>query len=134
MATGIFLVSGELLGAIPRVFLVSAVLYGLFMLGMLGAGDVKLCGMSVLFLDGKQSVLFLAAGFLTAGAVSLGKMIFCGNLRERISYFCSYVADILRTGKVGLYFREELSMVEKNAVVHLAGPMLAGWLFCIWFG
>lgn len=126
--------TGELLRAIPRALLVSAVLYGLFMLGMLGAGDVKLCGMSVLFLDWKQSVLFLTAGFLTAGAVSLGKMLFCGNLRERMSYFCSYVADILRTGKVGLYFREELSAAEKNAVVHLAGPMLAGWLFCIWFG
>lgn len=134
MAIGILFVKGTLLGAIPRALLVSAVLYGLFMLGMLGAGDVKLCGMSVLFLSWKQSILFLVAGFLAAGAVSLGKMLFCGNLRERISYFCSFVADVLRTGKVGLYFREEISLVEKKAVVHLAGPMLAGLLFCIWFG
>lgn len=117
-----------------RAISVTVVLYLLFRLGMLGAGDVKLCGMAVLFLDLPQSMLFLAAGFLVAAAVSIGKMLFCRNLRERAGYFCSYLAEILRTGKVGLYVREELALVEKKAVVHMAGPMLAGLVICWWFG
>lgn len=116
--------------AMVRAFGVVAVFYLLFMLGMLGAGDVKLCAVAVLFLDLRQSILFLATGFLMAAAVSTGKMLFCGNLRERMSYFFSYVTEIVRTGKVVPYFREELALVEKKAVVHMAGPMLAGLMIC----
>lgn len=134
---GNFFVNGYLpgvLAAICRALLVTAGLYLLYMLGMLGAGDVKLCGMAVLFLDFRQGLLFLTMGFLMAGIAAFAKMLLYGNLRERISYFCSYVAEILRTGKVGLYFREELSLVEKQAVLHMAGPLLAGLLVCMCFG
>ncbi len=124
----------SMFAAVGRAIGVTAVLYLLFMLGMLGAGDVKLCAVAVLFLNLRQSILFLASGFLIAAVVSLGKMIFGGNLRERIHYFFSYMAEIVRTGKMGLYFREELALVEKKAVVHMAGPMLAGLVICRCFG
>lgn len=122
----------DMLFATMRSLCVTVVLYLLFMFGMLGAGDVKLCAVAVLYLNGKDSIRFLAAGFLVAAVVSIGKMIVCKNVRERITYFFSYMAEILRTGKMHLYFKEELALVEKKAVMHMAGPMLAGLVICRW--
>lgn len=136
VATGSILVVMDgkaLVLAAIRALLVMALLYLFFMLGMLGAGDVKLCGTAVLYLNLHQSILFLAAGFLVAAIVSVGKMLFCKNFRERMCYFFSYVTEILRTGKAGLYFKEELAMADQSAVVHLAGPLLAGLLISRWF-
>jgi len=124
----------DMLFATIRSLCVAAMLYLLFMSGMLGAGDVKLCAVAVLYLDGKESIRFLAAGFLVAAVVSIGKMVVCKNVRERITYFFSYIAEILRTGKIRLYFKEELALVEKKAVMHMAGPMLAGLVISKWIG
>lgn len=118
--------------AVTRSICVTASLYLFFMLGMLGAGDVKLCAVAVLYLNGRESIRFLAAGFLVAALISVGKMFVCRNVRERTLYFFSYIAEILRTGKMGLYFKEELALVEKKAVMHMAGPMLLGLVICKW--
>lgn len=115
-----------------RALSVTVILYLLYMLGMLGAGDVKLCGMAVLFLDWGESLLFLVTGFLVAGGMAFIKMLYCRNLWERFSYFCAYVAEVLRSGKLQLYFEKGDWKIKKQASLHMAGPLLVGLLFCLW--
>lgn len=97
-----------------------------YRLGMLGAGDVKLFTLSAAFLDGKDCVAFLAGSMLFAGLASIAKMAAQRNVKERMYYFCSYLADVIRLGKCGLYLETEQD--RKRVSLHMAGPMLAGLL------
>lgn len=114
---------------IPTV-LVLILLYPLYRLGMLGAGDVKLYGMSTAFLAGKDCILFFSLSLLLSAAAALLKMLFLGNLRERIHYFCSYIVDVAKTGKLLLY-QKGIVFEKKKGGLHMTGPMLLGLLLCI---
>ena len=111
-----------------RILLLFLGTYPLYCLRMLGAGDVKLLGMSAAFLSGWECKIFLFGSLLFAAAASLFKLFVCRNGKERMWYFCSYMADVLRFGRFDLYFEGERS---KKASLHMAGPMLAGLLSCI---
>lgn len=114
---------------IPTV-LVLILLYPLYMLGILGAGDVKLYCMSAAFLAGKDCILFFSLSLLLSAAAALLKMLFLGNLRERIHYFCSYIVDVAKTGKLFLY-QNGIAFEKKKGGLHMTGPMLLGLLLCI---
>ncbi|MGN1148526.1 MAG: prepilin peptidase [Lachnospiraceae bacterium] len=108
--------------------IVFMVLYPFYMLGMLGAGDVKLYCMSAAFLKGKDCLTFFAGSMLLAAAIALLKLLYQKNIRERLYYFCSYLVDILRLGSFRLYFDGADWKTKRRASLHMAGPMLAGLL------
>ncbi len=81
-----------------------AILYALFLLGMLGAGDIKLisviggfCGVSCCI---KVFVFALFAG----GILSFFKCIRHGYLLSRLQYFTAYFSDILRGRTIKAYY------------------------------
>lgn len=109
-----------------RIVFVLILLYPLYMLGMLGAGDVKLYCMSAAFLAGRDCLIFFSFSLLFSAAIALLKMLFLRNLRERIHYFCSYVVDIAKNGKLFLY--QNGIAFEKKGGIHMTGPMLLGFV------
>lgn len=117
---------GSLLVQAGTIF---AALYLFYRIGVLGAGDVKLYCMSAVFLDSTDFIPFFAAGFCLAAAGSLLKLLYQKSARERLCYFCSYVADIVRLGRFKLYWEDSNAGMKKKASLHMAGPMLAGLLF-----
>lgn len=121
---------GEIGGPVLRAVGIFALFYFFFRLGMLGAGDVKLFSLSVFLLDKADCVPFVAASLVFSGIAAAGKLLMEKNVRERLGYFCSYVADVARCGKLRLYLSGEKG---ENSSVHMAGPMLAGLLFCTVF-
>lgn len=117
------------------LFLLPMVLtYPLYMLGVLGAGDVKLMAVAGGFLLNLQSCFqFLFLSFLTGALLSLIKMIYERNFKERMLYFFSYVWEILCLGSVRLYHsREMLSEPDGSGKkiakqkIHFAGPVFIG--------
>lgn len=111
-----------------RVGIVFAILYPFYMLGMLGAGDVKLYCMSAAFLKGKDCIIFFAGSMLLAAVLALLKLLYQKNIRERLYYFCSYLVDTIRIGSFRLYFGGADWKTRRRASLHMAGPMLAGLL------
>lgn len=107
---------------------VLAVFYPLYKLGVLGAGDVKLYGMSAAFLDSGDCMAFLAGSLVFAAMAALCKLLWQRNLRERLSYFLSYLVDVLRLGSFKLYCKALSPAGERQSSLHMAGPMLAGLL------
>lgn len=103
-------------------FLVLLILYPLFKIGTVGAGDVKLCAATAGYLSGQTVVWFLLFSLLTAAGISLIKILReqCG--RERFGYFCAYLAEVCRTGRWRLYFDDRKAM--RKAGVCLSGPVL----------
>lgn len=93
----------ELSGILASVFIAFLLLYPLFRIGVLGAGDVKLFMMTGSFLAVKEWLYILAGSFVIGAVFSLGKLLAERNGRERFRYFFSYLQDIIRTGHWKIY-------------------------------
>lgn len=112
-----------------RTALVLILFYPLYMLGALGAGDVKLYCMSAAYLAGKDCLIFFSLSLVLSAAAALLKMLFLKNLRERIHYFCSYAIDVAKKGKLLLYHNHKENMSEKRKhSLHMTAPMLLGYV------
>ena len=120
-------------GAMAAVFyagaaaLVMCLLYFLFKLGAVGAGDVKLLGVTAGYLPFKKILVFLFLSLLIAAVVSLVKMVRKGYFLERLSYFFDYVKDVVNSGRFKLYLNNEQDRGEVG--ICLSGPVLASVLF-----
>lgn len=105
-------------------------LYPLFMIGCLGAGDIKLLAAVGCFLPIKETVACLMMSFLTGAFFSLLKMIAEKNFLSRMSYFLSYVCDVARSGEWKLY-EEDIKDVRnrRKGKIHFALSVLLGVAF-----
>lgn len=131
LAAGIALRAAEGGAAEALLFLpwcagVMLLLYPLFRIGALGAGDVKLYGICAGYLPRDKFLLFLFVSLLIAAIFSLYKMLRESNAIERICYLCEYIAEVVRTGHFGLYMENERE--RRAAGVCLAGPILGSLL------
>ena len=117
---------GGLLTYLGISALVMAVSYPIFKIGGLGAGDVKLLGVTAGYLPFKKILIFLFVSLLFAAFFSLFKMWKCSCFTERFRYFAEYLADVVKSGSWKLYLENEM---DKAAIgVCLSGPILASVL------
>lgn len=112
-----------------RMGIVLFLLYPLFRIGVLGAGDVKLLGVCAGYFPFRKIWIFLFCSLLIAAMISLVKMIKGRNIRERFVYLGKYIAGVCREGRWYLYIENEKEKVA--ASVCLAGPMLCSALMCL---
>lgn len=71
----------------------------LFILRMIGAGDIKLLCMAGSFLGPRRAASCVLFSLLFGGAVSAYLVWRRGNLFSRLSRFGSYISDLVRTGQ-----------------------------------
>lgn len=109
---------------------VMLVLYPVFKIGALGAGDVKLYGICAGCLPPDKFLFFLFFSMLIAAIISLIKMLKENNALERISYLCQYIMDVVRTGSFHLYLENQPQ--RQAAGICLAGPILGS--LCLHLG
>lgn len=126
---GIFgsLFSGRALSDILlSVFLAFLLLYPLYMIGALGAGDVKLFMMIGSFQTVKEWMVILAGAFVIGAGFALAKLMAEKNGRERFRYFFSYLHEVMRTGQWKIYdedLKQDYHTYCKNKI-HFAVPIL----------
>ncbi len=113
-------------------------LYFVFMIGALGAGDLKLFSVVGSFLGIKGVLVSLCIAFVIGAVISIFKMIRYHNFKERIYYFFSYVADIAKSGKWTLYDTKLNEDSTKNSLenfpehkIHFALPILLGTILYV---
>lgn len=109
----------ETFSAAAVVFLV---FYPLYLLGALGAGDVKLfmmmgCYRSYMETDGL--IHYMLVTMLIAAAVSAVKMILYAESRERLFYLGRYLRKVAVTGAIDSY---QIDKTQKRCVVRLSIP------------
>jgi len=112
-----------------RCGVVVLLLYPLYKIGALGAGDVKLYGICAGYLPSQKFLFFFFLSLLIAAAISLIKMIRECNAIERLSYFCEYVIDVVQTGRFRLYVENERE--RRRVSICLAGPILGSVLLYV---
>ncbi len=116
-----------LLRALVSMTIPFALLYPLFIIGGLGAGDVKLLSVAGCFLTIKESIWCLGLSFLLGAAISLLKMAGGRNFLERMKYFLSYVVDVFNSGEWKLYEEDGRDRKKrKEGKIHFSVPVLLG--------
>lgn len=101
-------------------------MYPLFKIGALGAGDVKVFMMIGSFLVVREFLTVLIAAFVIGAVFSVVKLLAEHNGRERICYFLSYVSEVARTRQwkvYGEYMTEDYQLYRKNKI-HFTVPIL----------
>ncbi len=110
------------LSYIGEAVFIMFLLYPFFKIGSIGAGDVKLLGVTAGYLPMSRILMFLFVSLLISAMISLFKMWKESNIRERMSYLFAYLTDVARSGNWRLYLDNEK---EKQAVgICLSGPVL----------
>ena len=108
------------------MFLAFLLLYPLFKIGALGAGDVKVFMMIGSFLEVGAFLTVLAAAFVIGALCSLIKLLAEHNGRERMYYFLSYISEVVRTRQWKIYgehMAQDYERYRKNKI-HFTIPVL----------
>lgn len=124
----------QLWQSLVSMLLAFLLMYPLFKIGALGAGDVKVLMMIGSFLKIKGFITVLAASFVIGALFSLLKLLAEHNGRERIYYFLSYVAEVAgkRQWKIyGEHLTEDYQQYCRNKI-HFTVPVLFGVV--LWTG
>lgn len=108
------------------------VLFILFFLKMIGAGDIKLLSVVGGFYGWKISLKFFLLALLYGGVWSVVKFIVHRNVRERFLYFFQYVQLIFLTKKRIPYRNND--KVEKSYTIPFCVTILLAYCSCIWGG
>lgn len=111
---------------VSRTILVMGLLYFLFKIGTLGAGDVKLFGVTAGYLPFEKILYFLFVSLLIAAIISLIKLLKNKNLAERLEIFMKYSADVWKSRSLKLYPAECAS--DSYRGICLSGPILLSLL------
>ena len=109
-----------------RMILAAVPLYLFFMIGAVGAGDVKLFGVTAGFLPFEKILYFLFVSLLIAAMISLIKLLKNNDLTERLEVLMKYFADVWRSGKFRRYPAKAGS--DGHVRVCLSGPILLSLL------
>lgn len=100
------------------------ILYLLFLIGILGAGDIKLFSLIGGFLNFKQLVMCMIYAFFVAGVVSFGKLLWHGNLKIGLQQGIYYLFQILGGEK-----KAYQSTRKKEHTICFSIPVLIGlWM------
>ena len=85
------------------MFLAFLLLYPLFKIGTLGAGDIKVLIMTGSFLAVKEFIAVLLTIFIVAAAMSVVKLLVERNGRERLICLLSYASAVAKSRRWELY-------------------------------
>lgn len=98
-------------------------LYPLFMIGGLGAGDIKLLAAAGCFLTVKEVVICLGISFFLGAVFSILKMAAEKNFLQRMNYLMSYILDVFKSREWKFY---EQDFKDKKGKIHFSLPVLLG--------
>jgi prepilin peptidase CpaA len=103
-----------LLGAmVPIIFLMLV-----FMIGGIGAGDIKLFSVIGVFLGARGVFTCIITAFIIGAVISLGKILISRNFYVYFNNLINYISEFFQTQKIQIYKR------EKNNTIHFTLPIL----------
>ncbi|MBO5198906.1 MAG: prepilin peptidase [Lachnospiraceae bacterium] len=117
--------SGALSGA-AGMLVPAVILFPLFALGALGAGDIKLFAVVGSFFGSAFVLRHIAASMAVGGVCAVGILVKNRNWKERILYFFGY----LKAGKGrGKYY--DAARDGRQNTMHFSVPMALGFLIVV---
>lgn len=102
-------------------------LFELFYFKMLGAGDIKLLSMAGSFMGSRRALRVIMISFFFAAILSVWKLIYYRNIRERMVYMWTYFQQFFLEKKRIPYV--DMSCKDMRFMIHFSIPvLLAVWV------
>ena len=108
--------------ALVQTAVIFMAFYPFYILGGLGAGDIKLFMVLSCFLQGGRLIRCLLVAMLIAGVASVIKILIFEESRQRFYYLGRYIRKAVLTGTFDTY---EVDLSQKKSVIRLSVPVLA---------
>lgn len=126
--TGSYLYGPGLFHSVVSMFLAFLLLYPLFQIGAMGAGDSKTLIMAGSFLKVQEFLIILAAAFVIGAVFSLFKLAAERNGRQRLFYLGTYVVETAKNRRFKVYGEELVQDQElyRSNKIHFTVPILFG--------
>lgn len=111
-------------GYLPGILLPIVLLYPVYKVGGIGAGDIKLFSVLGFYFPFMQSLFCIFISLFLAAFLSLIKMTYYHNFTERMEYLLSYIKESITLGRFQ-YYHNNLSAGNKTekTQIHLAAPI-----------
>lgn len=112
------------------------VLFPLYKIGTVGAGDIKLFSMMGFYLSFMENLYCIFIAFVLGAIVSAISCIRYENFLERMTYLFSYLKECFFTGHFRYYYldskgKQVSHSVESKSKIHLAIPIFISALLHI---
>ena len=119
----------SVLPVVLRIVVTGLVLFPFFMIGALGAGDVKLFAVCSGFMEAQRILYFVFLSLILAGILGVIKMAARKEISKRFLILKMYILNCIRTGKPERYHCNKAA--EEESGVPIAGAMLISALIGI---
>ena len=103
------------------------VFYPFYLMGGIGAGDVKLFMLLGCYLEQHKLMVCIGIAMMLAGAAALVRIICSKECRQHVKEVLCYVYKMLRTGAM----TDDMPLKSRAAVIRLAVPVLCSTLLCM---
>ncbi len=120
--------TAELFGYFGKAMLIMLLLFPFFRIGTIGAGDIKLLGVTAGYLPFEKILVFLFVSLLIAAVISLIKMWKNGQFRKRLRFLWEYLANVVQSGRWQLYPEKN---DRQSSGICLSGPVILSLLLYI---
>lgn len=108
-----------LLSSLAGMMIIFMAFYPFYLLGGIGAGDVKLFMMLGCFIQGDMLLRYMLVTMAIAAAWSVIKMLVFAESRERLFYLGRYIRKAALTGAIDEY---QIDKTQKRCVIRLSIP------------
>ena len=130
------LLVGEVFRFIPGIIFPVIVLFPLFKIGVLGAGDIKLFSVLGFYFPFMEVLFCIFMSFLLGAFISIISFIHYENFGERMTYLFSYLKECLCQGYFRYYYLDSkgkaISGLEYDkSKIHFAIPIFISVLLHI---
>lgn len=110
---------GRMLGACIAMTIIFMAFYPFYLIGGLGAGDIKLLMMTACFIQEERLIKYLLITFALAAVISVTKMLLFRESRQRLVYLGQYLKKAAFTGSIDNYIVDKKN---KRCVIRLSIP------------
>ena len=133
MGAGFICILAAAVGFAARMALVWVLGFPLFVLGMAGAGDIKMAGLIAASLGIRDGLTAVMAGLILGAVLALAKILHQGSICQRFSYLSAYIRRMLQSKNIEPYYCPQR---DGNAcVIPLGACLFAGTLLTVlWKG
>ena len=104
------------------------ILYPLFMIGALGAGDIKLIMILPAYMSFSMTLKSVMFAFMAGAVIGLVKLIRLGVLKKRIRILTDYLVRISHLGRIEIYdipaSKTRVGIADHQ--IHFSIPILIG--------
>ncbi|MFA9463503.1 MAG: prepilin peptidase [Velocimicrobium sp.] len=103
------------------------ILWPLFYIRALGAGDIKLLAVLGIFYGYDTIPVFIPSAFVFGAILSILQLIHSGNLNVRLQYFYCYISKYVTTKKIIKYYNVDRE--GRKSVIHFSIAILLAHIF-----